>query len=173
MDACPFSLLYLSGKGPIFIPEPTYFPMRFIMVARRTSSVTVAAVHSCQSVEEEMSRPGRDCGLSIDTDQFLHSKICQGEWSAISYRLGSNNYLLSNRIPNWSSLVAYHFASVIELFGSRPKQCTRNKNGRKPTSVIHRWRKHVETEQPIRIQVVQQSPSNICIKTVKITASRP
>ena len=108
----------------------------------------------------------------IRTSFGIRGSVAMGSLG-IAYSLGSDHYLLSNRIPNWSSLVAYRFASVIKLFQSRSKQYTRDKNGTKPTSVVHRLRKHVETEQPIHIQVVQQSPPNVCIRTVGITASRP
>ena len=48
----PLSLLYLSGKGLLFSLELAYFLTSVIMVVRRVSSVKVAAVQSCQSVEE-------------------------------------------------------------------------------------------------------------------------
>ena len=71
-------------------------------------------------------------------------------------------YLLSNWIPKSLSLVAYHFVSVVEQFESkqRAKQT-------RLTGFIHRQREHVETEQLIRIQVVQLAPPDKCIRTVE------
>lgn len=84
---------------------------------------------------------------------FASDDLWRGMRSGI-VRTSRAPYLLSNWIPNLDILFVYHFVSVIEqLKLRRHSPCAK-----KLTCFIHERREHVETEQSICVQVVQQAP---------------